>query len=208
MDSPNRPDFLAGLRPGGKYYGTVGIYRHNSSSDRIGLFDKEIVRALAQTRTVKWIAHNGAGYDQIDVSECAKHGRPPLHHAHPRLTDCRHRRLQHPRCGRRGDRYDGAIPHPLHSPPLFKGRALPARRHVENTHIATGHARSEHAHARHSRAGWHRAAPRAPRARVSDARGVPQPPSGGGRTRVVHIRRQHRGALPRGGCAEHTRSPA
>ncbi|KAG1716479.1 hypothetical protein ID866_683 [Astraeus odoratus] len=74
MDSPNRADFLSGLKPGGKYDGTVGIYRHNTSADRIGVFDKEIVAALAATGTVKWIAHNGAGYDQIDVHECAARG--------------------------------------------------------------------------------------------------------------------------------------
>ncbi|KAI6111980.1 D-isomer specific 2-hydroxyacid dehydrogenase [Pisolithus croceorrhizus] len=74
MDSPNRADFLKGLKPGGKYDGTVGIYRHNISADRIGVFDKEIITALAATGTVKWIAHNGAGYDQIDVMECANRG--------------------------------------------------------------------------------------------------------------------------------------
>lgn len=74
MDSPDRADFVAGLKPGGKYCGVVGIYRHNTSADRIGVFDKEIVRALAKTGTVKWIAHNGAGYDQIDVLECAAQG--------------------------------------------------------------------------------------------------------------------------------------
>lgn len=74
MDSPNRADFLMGLKPGGKYDGAVGIYRHNASADRIGVFDKEIITALAATGTVKWIAHNGAGYDQIDIEECAKRG--------------------------------------------------------------------------------------------------------------------------------------
>lgn len=74
MDSPNRPDFLTGLKTGGKYDGIVGIYRHNTSADRIGVFDKEIVDALAETGTVKWIAHNGAGYDQIDVFRCAEKG--------------------------------------------------------------------------------------------------------------------------------------
>ncbi|KAG6381915.1 hypothetical protein JVT61DRAFT_536 [Boletus reticuloceps] len=74
MDSPNRTDFLAGLKPGGKYDNILGIYRHNTSADQIGVFDKEIIRALAETGTVKWIAHNGAGYDQIDVSECATQG--------------------------------------------------------------------------------------------------------------------------------------
>ncbi|KAA1470557.1 hypothetical protein DENSPDRAFT_836382 [Dentipellis sp. KUC8613] len=72
MDSPDRATFLAGLRSGGKYAGTVAIYRHNSSADRIGVFDREIVAALAPS--VKWIAHNGAGYDQIDVGACKEHG--------------------------------------------------------------------------------------------------------------------------------------
>ena len=75
MDSKNRADFLAGLKPGGKYDGIVGIYRHNVSADRIGVFDKDIINALAETGTVKWIAHNGAGYDQIDVLQCASKGK-------------------------------------------------------------------------------------------------------------------------------------
>ncbi|KAI0821357.1 D-isomer specific 2-hydroxyacid dehydrogenase [Irpex lacteus] len=72
MDSPDRADFLANLKPGGKYEGVVGVYRHNVSADRIGIFDKEIVDALAAS--VKWIAHNGAGYDQIDVAACKAKG--------------------------------------------------------------------------------------------------------------------------------------
>ena len=72
MDSTDRVDFLAGLKPNGKYSGIVGIYRHNSSADRIGVFDKEVVNAIAPS--VKWIAHNGAGYDQIDIYECKAKG--------------------------------------------------------------------------------------------------------------------------------------
>lgn len=73
MDSPSRADFLANLKPGGKYEGVVGVYRHNLSADRIGVFDPEIVDALAASG-VKWIAHNGAGYDQIDVLRCKEKG--------------------------------------------------------------------------------------------------------------------------------------
>ncbi|KAI0062432.1 hypothetical protein BV25DRAFT_629211 [Artomyces pyxidatus] len=72
MDSPNRDDFLTGFKPGGKYEGTLAIYRHNSSADRIGIFDRPIIDALAPS--VKWIAHNGAGYDQIDVAACKEKG--------------------------------------------------------------------------------------------------------------------------------------
>jgi lactate dehydrogenase-like 2-hydroxyacid dehydrogenase len=82
MDSPNRADFLAGLKTGERYEGIVGIYRHNTSADRIGVFDEEIIDALAETGTVKWIAHNGAGYDQIDVFRCAKKG-DCVHVLHP-----------------------------------------------------------------------------------------------------------------------------
>ncbi|KAH8087857.1 D-isomer specific 2-hydroxyacid dehydrogenase [Cristinia sonorae] len=72
MDSPDRAHFLANLKPGGKYEGIVGIYRHNVSADFIGIFDREIIGALAGS--VKWIAHNGAGYDQIDVQACKEKG--------------------------------------------------------------------------------------------------------------------------------------
>ena len=73
MDSPSRSDFLAGLQPGGKYDGIIAVYRHNISADRIGVFDSEIVGALSAAN-VKWIAHNGAGYDQIDVVACRERG--------------------------------------------------------------------------------------------------------------------------------------
>ena len=73
MDSPNRADFLSNLKPGGKYAGIVGVYRDNLSTDFIGIFDEEIITALAASG-VKWIAHNGAGYDQIDVQACIAKG--------------------------------------------------------------------------------------------------------------------------------------
>jgi len=68
MRSTSRAEFLAGLATNGIYENIIGVYRHNSSSKYIGVFDKEIIDALAPS--VKWIAHNGAGYDQIDVQEC------------------------------------------------------------------------------------------------------------------------------------------
>jgi len=63
MNSKSRDDFLKRLST--DYAGTVGIYRHNSSADFIGIFDAALINALPDS--VKWIAHNGAGYDQIDV---------------------------------------------------------------------------------------------------------------------------------------------
>jgi glyoxylate reductase len=76
MDSPDRADLFANLKQGGKYEGTVVIYRHNSSADRVGVFDRALIGALPPG--VKWIAHNGAGYDQIDVHACKEKGAPLL----------------------------------------------------------------------------------------------------------------------------------
>ncbi|CAA7259022.1 unnamed protein product [Cyclocybe aegerita] len=72
VDSPDRKSFLAGFGPGGKYEGVVGIYRENESAAKIGRFDKELIDGLPSS--VKWIAHNGAGYDPVDVHACIARG--------------------------------------------------------------------------------------------------------------------------------------
>ena len=72
MDANSRQEFLDGFKSGGKYEGTVAIYRNNDSSGRIGIFDKELINAFPGS--VAWIAHNGAGYDQIDVNACKAKG--------------------------------------------------------------------------------------------------------------------------------------
>ncbi|KAJ7928465.1 hypothetical protein B0H13DRAFT_2228920 [Mycena leptocephala] len=72
LDSPTRTDFLQGFKPSGKYDGVVGMFRDNTSAEQIGFFDKEIVDGFPPS--VKWIAHNGAGYDQIDVLACKAKG--------------------------------------------------------------------------------------------------------------------------------------
>ncbi|KAH7906806.1 hypothetical protein BJ138DRAFT_1161724 [Hygrophoropsis aurantiaca] len=69
----SRADFLIEFEAGGKFAGTVGIYRRNISKERIGIFDKELIKALT-TAGVRWIAQNGAGYDEIDVAECKLRG--------------------------------------------------------------------------------------------------------------------------------------
>ncbi|KAI9508562.1 hypothetical protein F5148DRAFT_1275701 [Russula earlei] len=74
MDSTDRSDFLAGLKPGGRYEGM--IYRTNGSAAYVGVFDRVLIEA--QPPTVRWMAHNGAGYDQIDVSACKEKGRAQL----------------------------------------------------------------------------------------------------------------------------------
>jgi len=76
MDCQTRSEFLSGLSDGGKYANLVAFYRHNSSADRIGIFDAELINALPST--CKWIAHNGAGYDQIDIAACQKRGTRPI----------------------------------------------------------------------------------------------------------------------------------
>ena len=78
MDSSDRVDFVKNLKPGGRYAEILGVYRHNVSADKIGVFDSEIISALAETG-VKWIAHNGAGYDQIDIPVCISKGKPAVY---------------------------------------------------------------------------------------------------------------------------------
>ncbi|CAE6487711.1 unnamed protein product [Rhizoctonia solani] len=70
MKSKSRAQFYEELST--TYAGITGIYRHNTSADYIGIFDKELIDKLPSS--VKWIAHNGAGYDQIDVAACKARG--------------------------------------------------------------------------------------------------------------------------------------
>ena len=69
----SRPDFIRDCQASnGMYKDVVAIYRHNSSAESIGVYDKELVEGLP--KGLKWLAHNGAGYDQIDVEACTKRG--------------------------------------------------------------------------------------------------------------------------------------
>ncbi len=71
MEPFDRADLLMNLNPGGRYEGMVAIFRDNSSGDRL-VFDHTLVGALPPG--VRWIANNGAGYDQIDVNACKEKG--------------------------------------------------------------------------------------------------------------------------------------
>ena len=73
LDSPSREEFFADCRPGGKYDGVVGIYRNNLSIGFIDIFDKELIEHLPSS--LKWIAHQGAGYDKVDVQACKARGK-------------------------------------------------------------------------------------------------------------------------------------
>ncbi|KAK5719474.1 hypothetical protein LTR15_007998 [Elasticomyces elasticus] len=67
--SGSRQDFLSKLRSG-EYDDVVGIYRSNDSTRVTGPFDKELVQALP--KALRYITHNGAGYDNIDVDACTE----------------------------------------------------------------------------------------------------------------------------------------
>jgi lactate dehydrogenase-like 2-hydroxyacid dehydrogenase len=41
-----------------------------------GPFNAEVVRKLP--KSLRYICHNGAGYDNIDIAECSSRGQSPL----------------------------------------------------------------------------------------------------------------------------------
>ncbi|PMD33450.1 hypothetical protein L207DRAFT_557950 [Hyaloscypha variabilis F] len=69
--SGTRAEFLQNCKAG-KYDNVVAIFRSNASTSITGRFDKELVSALP--KSLKYICHNGAGYDNIDVDDCTKRG--------------------------------------------------------------------------------------------------------------------------------------
>jgi len=50
----------------------IALYRSNQSTSATGPFDQELVSALPAS--LKYICHNGAGYDNIDVDACTSRG--------------------------------------------------------------------------------------------------------------------------------------
>lgn len=73
--SGTREQFLANCK-NGEYDDVVVIYRSNVSTKYTGRFDKELVSALP--KSVKYIVHNGAGYDNIDVPVVTEAGACPF----------------------------------------------------------------------------------------------------------------------------------
>ncbi|OAT10562.1 D-3-phosphoglycerate dehydrogenase [Blastomyces gilchristii SLH14081] len=67
----NRDEFIANCKSG-KYDGVVAIYRSNESTKVTGPFDAELLDALP--KSLEFICHNGAGYDNIDIATCTKKG--------------------------------------------------------------------------------------------------------------------------------------
>ena len=70
--STTRQSFIEACKPGGQYDGVVAVYRHNDSAKDIGIFDKALIDALPES--TKYICHNGAGYDQIDIQAATSRG--------------------------------------------------------------------------------------------------------------------------------------
>ncbi|KAI4152593.1 MAG: hypothetical protein L6R39_001771 [Caloplaca ligustica] len=62
---------LAELRSG-VHDGVLAISRTYDSVELTGRFDRELIHLLPQS--LQYIAHNGAGYDQIDAEACAQRG--------------------------------------------------------------------------------------------------------------------------------------
>lgn len=60
-----RDQFISNLKSG-EYKDVVGVYRSNMSVSQTGPFDAELVSLLPSG--LKWVCHNGAGYDNIDVN--------------------------------------------------------------------------------------------------------------------------------------------
>lgn len=65
----SRQDFISRLK-GGDFNDVVAIYRSNDSTKVTGPFDKELVSSLPPN--LRYICHNGAGYDNINVAACSE----------------------------------------------------------------------------------------------------------------------------------------
>lgn len=66
-----RNDFLQNCKDG-QYDDVVALYRSNNSVAQTGPFDRELVAVLPPS--LKFICHNGAGYDNIDVEAVTEKG--------------------------------------------------------------------------------------------------------------------------------------
>lgn len=68
--SSSRADFLEECKSGA-FDGCVAAYRTFGSFSITGMIDEEVVSVLP--KSLKFICHNGAGYDQVDVHACTEH---------------------------------------------------------------------------------------------------------------------------------------
>ena len=66
-----RDQFLSNCK-NGAYNDVIALYRSNNSVSETGPFDKELLTVLP--KSLKYICHNGAGYDNIGVDAFTKSG--------------------------------------------------------------------------------------------------------------------------------------
>ncbi len=66
-----REQFLSNCKKG-DYDDVVGLYRSNTSVSETGPFNEEVLTVLP--KSLKFICHNGAGYDNIEVDAFTKSG--------------------------------------------------------------------------------------------------------------------------------------
>ncbi|OJJ49406.1 hypothetical protein ASPZODRAFT_1473698 [Penicilliopsis zonata CBS 506.65] len=69
----NREEFIQECRDG-KFDGVVAVYRTFPSVSITGMIDEELVQVLP--KSLEYMAHCGAGYDQIDVHACTARNPP------------------------------------------------------------------------------------------------------------------------------------
>ncbi|PYH97310.1 glyoxylate/hydroxypyruvate reductase [Aspergillus ellipticus CBS 707.79] len=69
--SGTREEFIRNCQAG-EYDDVVALYRSNTSTKFTGPFDAELLAVLP--KSLKYICHNGAGYDNIDVPACTAKG--------------------------------------------------------------------------------------------------------------------------------------
>ena len=67
----NRDDFISKCK-NGEFDGVYALYRSNDSNPITGDFNAELLDALP--KSLKYVCHNGAGYNNIDVAACTKKG--------------------------------------------------------------------------------------------------------------------------------------
>ncbi|KAG6017934.1 hypothetical protein E4U54_000007, partial [Claviceps lovelessii] len=66
----NREEFMAECRAGA-FDGVTTAYRNLESFDLTGRIDNELLDVLPSS--LRFLCHNGAGYDQIDIPACTSH---------------------------------------------------------------------------------------------------------------------------------------
>ncbi|KAF1966353.1 glyoxylate reductase [Bimuria novae-zelandiae CBS 107.79] len=69
--SGTRDEFISKCKSGA-FDGIYALYRSNDSNQYTGNFNDELLDVLP--KSLKYICHNGAGYDNIDVPACTKRG--------------------------------------------------------------------------------------------------------------------------------------